>query len=103
MVRLASHTTRLASPASGSSARLRTTAAIVPPTLSKLGVKPDFSSSAISAFDHFPSPSSAWVMFGTHPLPSGSGPPAKRVAWTMAPSWLRVEWHSAQWPGPLIR
>ena len=63
-----------------SSQETRTTAAIVPPTLSKLGVKPVFSSSAISSFDHFASPFSDCVMFGTQPLPSGSGPPAKREA-----------------------
>ncbi len=30
-----------------------------------------------------------WVMFGTHPLPSGLGPPANRCASTMPPNGLR--------------
>src|SRR6478735_9132295 len=85
--------------ASDSCAVLRTTAVMLPPTLSKLGVKPVLSISAISDFDQFASPSACCVMFGTKPLPSGSGPPAKRVDGMIAPSALRLEWHSAQWPG----
>ena len=42
------------------------------------------------------SPIAAGVILGTKPVPSGSGPPAKRVCGTIAPAKFRDEWQSAQ-------
>ena len=52
---------------------------------SPLGVKPVFSTSAMSPFDQSPMPVWSGVMFGTEPLPSGLGPPAKRRSAGMTP------------------
>ena len=60
-----------------------------------------FCDQAVSSFARCCKP--AGVMFGTQPLPSGAGPPAKRSLSMMAPSKLRGLWHSAQWPGPFTR
>ena len=59
------------------------------PTMSESGVVPSASMAAISSTFQFLS--LVGVMFGTPPLPSGAGPPAKRLASTMAPSALRGE------------
>jgi hypothetical protein len=84
---------------------LRITSTIVLPAKSPDGIMPSSRKVAISFSDQTSSLrlSPIGVMFGTQPLPSGAGPPAKRSLSMMPPSRLRGEWHSAQWPGPFTR